>query len=171
MKLTKRHLISLIKEALLETQYTSKGHWGKKASGVLLTTGEHILLLLRSKEVTEGGTWGIPGGAIDRRETAEQAAKRELWEETGLRLQDYNIIGNTIFKDEDDGFTYTTFIIKVPKEYMDMEINLNSDGYQENDAYEWVDQDWLEDNAQNLHSGVMYTLEQKWNVIFDSDYL
>lgn len=172
MKLTKRHLISLIKEALRETQYTHKGHWGKQASGVLLTTGRQILLLLRSEDVTEGGTWGIPGGAVDRGEAPLQAAERELREETGLELSNHKILGSTVFKDEDDGFVYTTFIIKVPEEYVDMKIDLNSDGYQENDAYKWIDQDWLEeDTTHELHFGVSYTLEQKWDIIFDSDYL
>lgn len=167
MKLTKRHLISLIKEALRETQYTNKGHWGKKASGVLLTTGERILLLLRSEEVTEGGTWGIPGGAIDGRETALNSAIRELEEECGLSLDKYDVIDKTIYQDDEDGFKYTTFIIKVTDEFESKPIKLDW----ENDDYRWVDQDWLEDNANQLHSGVMYTLEQKWNVIFDSDYL
>ena len=167
MKLTKSHLISLIKEALEETEYTSKGHWGDKASGVLLTTGERIFLLLRSEEVTEGGTWGIPGGAIDAGESALNSAIRELEEETGLSLDKYDVIDKTIYKDDEDGFKYTTFIIKVSESFESKPVRLDW----ENDDYRWVDQNWLEDNAHELHSGVMYTLEQKWNTIFDSDYL
>jgi 8-oxo-dGTP pyrophosphatase MutT (NUDIX family) len=167
MKLTKRHLISLIKEVLKETEYTNKGHWGKKASGVLLTTGERVLLLLRSEKVTEGRTWGIPGGAIDGRETPLNSAIRELKEECGLSLDKYDVIDKTIYQDDEDGFKYTTFIIKVTDEFESKPIILDW----ENDDYKWVDQDWLEDNTNQLHSGIMYTLEQKWNVIFDSRYL
>lgn len=31
--------------------------------------------------------WGLPGGGIKRREKAEEAARRELFEETGLRVK------------------------------------------------------------------------------------
>jgi 8-oxo-dGTP diphosphatase len=167
MKLTKSHLISLIKEVLKETEYTEKGHWGKEASGLLLTTGEKVLLLLRSGHVTEPHTWGIPGGAVEKGEDPLQSAMREAEEEMQLSIDSYRNIGNTVFQDDEDGFKYTTFILRVVEEMEYERIKLDW----ENDDYKWVDQDWIEDNAHLLHSGVLYTLEQKWNVIFDSDYL
>lgn len=171
MKLTKQYLINLIKEALNEVEFTEKGHWGAEASGVLLTTGERILLLLRSEWVTEPGTWGIPGGAIEDGENPFEAALRETQEEIGLHIHSYELLGETVFKDEEDGFKYTTYILKVPKEYESELIDFPEDEEEENTDYSWVNQDWLEDNAHKLHSGVMYTLEQKWRTIFDSDYL
>ena len=33
------------------------------------------------------GLWGLPGGYIDRGEVVENAAIREVWEETGLRVK------------------------------------------------------------------------------------
>ncbi|MFC1626834.1 NUDIX hydrolase [Patescibacteria group bacterium] len=42
-----------------------------------------ILLGKRSKDLLEGGKWGIPGGFLDRDETAEEGVLRELREETG----------------------------------------------------------------------------------------
>ena len=167
MKLTKSHLISLIKEVLKETEYTEKGHWGKEASGLLLTTGEKVLLLLRSGHVTEPHTWGIPGGAVEKGEDPLQSAMREAEEEMQLSIDSYRNIGNTVFQDDEDGFKYTTFILRVVEEMEYERIKLDW----ENDDYKWVDQDWIEDNAHLLHSGILYTLEQKWNVIFDSDYL
>lgn len=38
-------------------------------------------------------TWECPGGHIDKGETPEQAAKRELWEETGATEFDIEPIG------------------------------------------------------------------------------
>lgn len=50
-----------------------------------LINGElHVLLVLRRRWPFEG-TWAIPGGFINMDESLEQAARRELEEETGVR--------------------------------------------------------------------------------------
>jgi len=43
--------------------------------------------------------WQLPGGWIDRAESPEQAARREVFEETGLQLQEVRFVGitNNIF--------------------------------------------------------------------------
>ena len=42
-----------------------------------------ILLEKRASHLLEGGKWALPGGYMDRDETGDQAALRELKEETG----------------------------------------------------------------------------------------
>lgn len=42
-----------------------------------------ILLVSRGQALTQGGKYAFPGGYLDRGETPEQAALRELREETG----------------------------------------------------------------------------------------
>jgi 8-oxo-dGTP diphosphatase len=44
-----------------------------------------ILLVKRSGDLLESGKWALPGGYLDRDETAEQGALRELKEETGWK--------------------------------------------------------------------------------------
>ncbi len=78
-------------------------HWGARGgAGLLLryvpATGEPVYLLTeRSRWVDEGGTWGMPGGAIHDGESVETAAHREATEEiwpvpayrvTGTEVQD-----------------------------------------------------------------------------------
>jgi 8-oxo-dGTP pyrophosphatase MutT (NUDIX family) len=50
-------------------------------STVLLLNGSGQLLLQRR---TDNGRWGTVGGSMELAESFEQAAVRELWEETGL---------------------------------------------------------------------------------------
>lgn len=44
-----------------------------------------ILLVKRTGDLLESGKWGLPGGYLDRDETAAQGALRELYEETGWK--------------------------------------------------------------------------------------
>lgn len=58
----------------------------RQGAGVLLVARDtgRVLLLKRSESVsTEPGTWAIPGGKVDRGETVQTAAIRELREEAG----------------------------------------------------------------------------------------
>ena len=55
--------------------------YARRSARVILADGADRLLLFES-----GGFWFTPGGGIEPGETIEQAATRELWEETGLRV-------------------------------------------------------------------------------------
>ena len=55
----------------------------RPAARVLLIDAQDRVLLLRAN-VGEGDVWITPGGALEPGESAEQAALRELREETGV---------------------------------------------------------------------------------------
>jgi len=46
-----------------------------------------ILLVKRAQHMVDGGKWALVGGFVDRDETIEQAAEREVFEETGWRVE------------------------------------------------------------------------------------
>ena len=48
---------------------------------------ENKLLLLKYAQGSESGRWGVPAGKVEGDETPIEAAKRELFEETGISLE------------------------------------------------------------------------------------
>jgi ADP-ribose pyrophosphatase YjhB (NUDIX family) len=54
------------------------------AVGVLLLDGDRVLLIQRARPPAVG-RWTVPGGKVELGETLEEAALRELHEETGMR--------------------------------------------------------------------------------------
>jgi len=53
---------------------------------VVVRRGHSVLLMLREGTGYKDGCWGLPSGKVERGETYEAAAIRELAEETGLSL-------------------------------------------------------------------------------------
>lgn len=52
----------------------------------VIADGDRVLLIKRGKE-PYAGRWALPGGYVNEGETVEEAAARELKEETGLSLE------------------------------------------------------------------------------------
>lgn len=64
---------------------------GLIGSRPFILVGSAVLIFNKEYEVlfqlrTDTGRWGIPGGAMEPGESFEETARRELFEETGLRL-------------------------------------------------------------------------------------
>lgn len=69
--------------------------------GVVLLKPPSQVLLIRRGRAPMLGAWGLPGGAQDVGETAEEAARRELQEETGLTVGRLILAGNVDSIDRD----------------------------------------------------------------------
>jgi 8-oxo-dGTP diphosphatase len=94
--------------------------WGKYgAAGVLArhvgADGTAYFVALRSEFTHQGGTWAIPGGALDSAESPVEAALREFSEEIGVHLEDYEVV--EVHEDDHGGWSYWTVVIDVPERF------------------------------------------------------
>lgn len=87
-----------------------KKHWGSDGAGCLLyaQSSQKFLMPLRSKEVLEPNRWGLWGGKIEKRMTAEQTVRQELYEEIGMRIPEIKLI--ELFTYKDKKFTFRNFV-------------------------------------------------------------
>ncbi|MDX1885516.1 NUDIX hydrolase [Mycolicibacterium sp. 120270] len=102
---------------------TGAAYWGRHGAAGLLLRAPHVdgsaavLLQHRAPWSHQGGTWGLPGGARDSHETAEEAAVREAHEEAGL-APDRLVVRTTVVTATASGshWTYTTVIADAPEQ-------------------------------------------------------
>ena len=75
--------------------------------GVVIIKNGEILLVKRKKDPGKG-LWSIPGGLVRLGEKLEDAAKREVEEETGLTVSIVKLIDviDAIYKDQDGQIEY-----------------------------------------------------------------
>lgn len=88
--------------------------WGVHgAAGLFLIAGRgpsaRVLLQHRATWTAQGGTWGIPGGAIDSHETPATAALRESVEECAIDSASVTVV-DTFVSTEFPNWSYTTVI-------------------------------------------------------------
>lgn len=135
--------------------------WGRHgAAGLLLRApradgSAAVLLQHRAPWSHQGGTWGLPGGARDSHETAEQAAVREANEEAGLAA-DQLTVRAAVLTAEVSGvrgtyWSYTTVIADAAELLVTV-------ANQESAELRWVDED---DVARlPLHPGLAASWER-----------
>lgn len=120
-----------------------------KASGILIVNAGKILLVRRSVDCDEPGTWCVPGGKIEDAETALDAAMRETREETGIEVPAEALVEWTRAI-ADDKVDFTCFVASVDTE---QPVTLND----ESDEYGWF---WLDHLPSPLHYGMYIILKR-----------
>lgn len=129
---------------MLNAMYTHGQFFGSAGAGVLIrarSTGRY-LLMHRSRQVNEPGTWGLLGGAIDPGEDPREAAEREASEEAGASGVDVEDEPFYVF--ESGSFRFYDYLGHVDDEFEPL-LNWESQGYA------WVTLDEL---PKPLHPGI-----------------
>ena len=82
-----------------------------QVAGCFCTFGRKHLQLKRAKGTVQECSWTMPGGKIESGETQVQSAIRETFEETGIRLEESELIkfGELYVRHEDYDYTYHIF--------------------------------------------------------------
>lgn len=87
------------------------GPWPRAGASAALFRGDAVLLVERGGGVN-AGLWSLPGGSIEPGETAEDAARREVHEETGLAAHIVGLAGVYDIIDRDaDGTVLLHYVL------------------------------------------------------------
>ena len=91
--------------------------------GIMVLKNSKVLLGKRhsdpekaDSELKGEGTWTMPGGKVDFKETVREAAKRELFEETGIKGDALELFSVTDDIKGEKHFVTIGFLLKNPKE-------------------------------------------------------
>lgn len=121
-----------------------------------------ILLLQQALAKQEPGKWGVPAGKIEPLETPKQAAYRELFEETGIQVEETSqlrYLGCLYIRKPALEYVYHLFqvlLVKVPS------VNIS----QEHQSYQWQELHHLSNIPFMLgaREGIMYYQKQLFRV-------
>ena len=96
--------------------------------GIVLLRQDTVLLIKRGRPPA-AGAWSLPGGAQELGETAEDAARRELLEETSLSVGEFTLIAHvdSIHRDASGRVQYHFTILDFAAEYAGGEAKAGGD--------------------------------------------
>ncbi len=112
----------------------------RAAVGAVVFKNDKVLLVRRGRPPARG-QWAIPGGNIKLGETLQQAAEREILEETGIviRAGDPIYTFDAVVRDETGAIQFHYIIIDLAAEYLDGDPRPGDDA----DDVKWLDADAL----------------------------
>jgi 8-oxo-dGTP diphosphatase len=98
------------------------------AVGAVVFKDGKVLLVLRGKPPAES-QWAIPGGCVELGETLQEAAQREIMEETGILIQAGKPVYtfDVVERDKDGHIQFHYIIVDLAADYISGEIRAGDD--------------------------------------------
>lgn len=131
----------VIDKFLIESE--SKDLSDRKSVKVLVSSDNKLLFLRIQNGCGGAGKWDLPGGGIEPGEKEEDAAIREVFEETSLKITDIKKLDSTARFDVPESKIHTVWkFYKAAAENSDVHMNPSSwkglEGSAEHNEYKWV---------------------------------
>jgi ADP-ribose pyrophosphatase len=127
------------------------------AVGAVVFKDDRVLLVRRGQPPAKD-LWAIPGGSVEIGETLQQAAEREVREETGIRIRAAKPIYtfDVIERDESEGIRFHYVIVDLLADYISGELSAGDDA----DDARWVSADEI--NSLAVNSTTLQLLKTKF---------
>ena len=134
-----------MEKALLNTEVHEKEPDGfnpqVQVAACYIEIDNKLLLLQSTPEKSEPEVWGVPAGKLEKNENPESAARRELFEETGISIEHQSqmqSLGSLYIRKPEVDYVYHLFKVKLDKV---PEIRLSD----EHQSYKWASSKDLEE--------------------------
>jgi ADP-ribose pyrophosphatase len=125
------------------------------AVGAIVFEKERVLLVRRGQPPAKG-LWAIPGGKIELGETLQEAAEREIREETGINIRAGDPVFTFDMVDRDDigRIRFHYVIVDLIADYIDGELRSGDDALEAR----WVSPEEM--NKMNISTVTLKVLKQ-----------
>ena len=127
--------------------------------GIIVEYNNEILILHRNADKSQGNTWGVPAGKVDKNEKDLDTAIRELYEETGYKAgtDELKFIDTYIWNFPEITVNFPTFKLDLQEKF---DVKINPDEHQ---GYEWISPKKCYEKSDLIH-GLQDLLEKVYNV-------
>ena len=131
------------------------------AVAVVVKRDDEFLMIKRGKEPRKG-TWTVPGGSIELGETLNEAAEREVMEESRLKvkaLKSFTAI-DAIYRDTEGKLEFHYVIIYVEAEYLGGEPAAGDDATE----VRWVSRREIKEGFPNAEPGTLRIIREQFGI-------